>query len=168
MERLRIEKERLGRMGHLYSGGIGVFYTETQPPKSTLRSQLERDVLASREAERLRLERERDGIENEERAAFDRELAVKQSQVTDAIQQREDWLRVRLEEDHRHHQAKLQKQSEEDQKKTKKHTIEVMHEAVRREFMREQEAEALVEENLREGVSHLGRLEQYLDAEREA
>eukprot|EP00999_Lentomonas_sp_LEN2_P002624 NODE_502_length_1426_cov_55.371824_g468_i0.p1 GENE.NODE_502_length_1426_cov_55.371824_g468_i0~~NODE_502_length_1426_cov_55.371824_g468_i0.p1 ORF type:complete len:357 (-),score=83.83 NODE_502_length_1426_cov_55.371824_g468_i0:180-1250(-) len=167
MEKLRIENQRLQRVEALYPGqGIGAFYPDAKPA-SLKRCQLERDIMASREAERLRLQQEKEEISRLEDSAYHEDAVKKASVKSKQKEEHEAWLKQVADEE-----AEEAKRKEElrliELKKQEKHPLDKMREQSRVEFMKEQEAQSVLEDNLRDGVSHFERLEQFMSAEADA
>uniref|UniRef100_A0A7S1NLG8 Uncharacterized protein n=1 Tax=Eutreptiella gymnastica TaxID=73025 RepID=A0A7S1NLG8_9EUGL len=170
MERMRMEKERLGRMAKLYDGNASIkaLYTDTEVPKAKAQTQLERDINARQEQEAQRLKAEMESLLQEE-AEYENSVSSQRRKLINARkQEHEEWLaKYQLEEDElQAAQLKLKAQSE--SSLLKEHPIDVIHKQVEALFLAEQEAEDTMNDNLRFGFSHVDKLEEYMELEKEA
>jgi|UniRef100_A0A7S4G869 hypothetical protein len=170
MERMRLEKERAGRMEQMYKGNssIKALYNQTELPKLQAPTQLELDITMRQSMDKARLEQERQAVLQEE-AEDDRSAnAIKARKMKSAKKAHEEWLAQRqLEEDEEEEAAKQVAEAAE-ATRPKEHPVDVMHKQMENLLLAEQEAEAVMEDNIRAGFSHVDKLEEYMSLEREA
>eukprot|EP00906_Rhabdomonas_costata_P019468 RCo028421 len=164
MERMRMEKERLGRMAKLYDGKVSIsaLYEgalDSSKPKQTGKTQLEMDITMRQRMEEERLRALREEIQREEEEAHRNAQARLQAQRQSKRLEHQQWLAA--------HQD-LGVAAEEPVEDTQPHPIDVLHKRVQASILAEQDAAAVMEENLRWGYSTVDRLEELMEAEREA
>lgn len=192
MERMRLAKEGLGRMAQHYDGvsSIKAIYGKEQQqaaagagmkaaaslPKSAAadllgneKSQLEADIRARQLYERERLRREEEELRAEEQAAEERRQQQERQRQAQRRAEHEAWLAAAEARDAAVRQQKaLRDQEQQQRQRPKEHPIDVMHKQVERAFLEEQEAEAMMQENLQYGFSHMEDLEDVIELERRA
>lgn len=165
MERMRMEKERMGRMAKLYDGKVSIraLYDSgldrAKPSSSSGKTRLEMDITLRQRLEEERLRALREEILNEEEE--ERRLEEAKLKTLQQVRRKEhqEWLVT--------HQG-LNAAHEEPEQPAQPHPIDVIHRKVQASIIEEQEASAVLEENLRWGYSNIDRLEELMEAEREA
>eukprot|EP00668_Euglena_longa_P048305 GGOE01065373.1.p1 GENE.GGOE01065373.1~~GGOE01065373.1.p1 ORF type:complete len:382 (+),score=148.30 GGOE01065373.1:81-1148(+) len=169
MERMRMEKERLGRMEQIHGGNPSVkaLYS-IELPKLQSPTQLQRDITSRRQQEAARLKAEQDALLREEQ---EEEECGQQQRLRTMLARKmshEEWLRrhraaERAEQAVREAEAQL-----EAAQRLAEHPIDIMHRQVEALLLAEREAQEVMDDNLRAGYSHLDRLEEQLDLEKDA
>eukprot|EP00667_Euglena_gracilis_P013835 EG_transcript_14294 len=169
MERMRMEKERLGRMEQIHGGNRSVkALYNIELPKLQTPTQLQRDITARRQQEAARLKAEQDALLREEQEEEERGQHQQRRTMLARKMSHEEWLRrhraaERAEQAVREAQAAL-----EATERLPEHPIDVMHRQVEALLLAEREAQEVMDDNLRANYSHLDRLEEQLDLERDA
>lgn len=168
MERMRMEKERLGRMEVLYEGNhsIKALYG-VELPKLQSPTQLQREITVRREQEAARLRSERAALMQEEEAENRRLQAIGQQQRAARKMSHEEWL-ARCQAAEREEQTTRTTTAAQKALLTREHPVDVMHRQVQAMLLAEREAEGVLANNLRAGYSHLDRLEEVMEVERDA
>lgn len=145
IDRLRVEKERLGRMSELYNGKVSmnaIYGTE----KPTVRkvTQLELDISASRQRERERRARAKEELEEEEDEDEEREMMQQRKMTASQQADHAEWLQKKQVEEVEEEQQRLAHQEAEMAKQRTRHKLDDIHGQVIQELVDDQEAQGLM------------------------